>query len=447
MPFVVKQNLMLVRKMRILHIVAGLPREGGGLSELVPAFAREAALLGHDVSIATVAGENDVLSDAAAVAVRCGVKLLRFAPAPPRRLFFSAGMLRGLCGAVAAADVVHVHSNWTFPVWWGCHLALSFRKKLVLSPQGCLERERLKRSAWKKRIAGWLFDRRFLRRATVIHATCDAEAYGIRSYLGAAEGALPITVIPNGADSELLLSRPTRDAFDAKWPACQGKQVVLSLSRLNPLKGLDLLVSAWGRVSDPFPAWHLLIAGPDEGGHERRLRQAVQAAGISSRVTFCGPLYGADKAMAMRNASLFVLPTRNENFGIAVAESLACGVPVITTKGAPWAELMGNSESAEALKCESSKVPESVAAKGANQANTDNLRTIELPNSITSSGRCGWWVDIGAEPLARALREAMGLSAEELRAMGESGRRLVERKYTWSAVAARMVAAYSSKGA
>lgn len=427
--------------MRVLHVVAGLPREGGGLSELVPAFAREAARQGHKVVLATVAGAADELSDKAREAESAGVTIVRFKPAFPMRLYFSAELWRGLRRLVEQAELVHVHANWTFPVWRACHLALALKRPLVMSPQGCLEPVRLARSAWKKRLAGMLFDRRYLRRATVIHATCAAEAEGIRAYLGRPTGGAPIAVVPNGVDLEAFREAAPGEAFDAKWPACRGKRVLLSLSRLDPIKGLDLLVSAWGRLAGSYPEWHLVIAGPDAGGFEGRLKQAAAVAGLSSRVTFCGPLYGSDKGAALRRASLFVLPTRNDNFGIAVAEALACGVPAVATKGAPWAELLGNAGSSEVQKCKSSKERELVTANGANQANADSFRTLELPNSRTS--RCGWWVEIGEEPLAEALCEAMSLTDEERQKMGENGRRLVERKYGWETVAEKMAEVYS----
>ena len=106
------------------------------------------------------------------------------------------------------------------------------------------------------------------------------------------------------------------------------------------------------------------------------------------------------KVAAYRHADLFVLPTFSENFGVVVAEALSHGLPVITTRGAPWADL--------------------------------------------ETHGCGWWVDIGVEPLAEALREAMSLTDEERRAMGENGRRMVEAKYRWESVAQEMEKVYKN---
>jgi glycosyltransferase involved in cell wall biosynthesis len=290
-----------------------------------------------------------------------------------------------------------------------------------------------------------------------------------------------VVVIANGVELEAFSAKRDRAALERRWPACIGKRVALFLSRLHPIKGADLLVDAWGlarsskvlkcesskvgpcqnvgvRESEDRVAstdcrtenWHLLIAGPDELGTLQRLREQVQRLGLEGSVTFCGPLYGAERAAALAAADLFVLPTRNENFGIVVAEALASGTPVITTKGAPWAELLGRSASSKVLTCESSKVGEaagvqSAAADGSQQSQDrcqNNCRTFELPNFRTVPDRSGWWVEVGAEPLAAALTEAMSLTDEERRAMGENGRRLVEAKYQWPMIAKAMEKVY-----
>lgn len=376
--------------MRILHVVAGLPRNGGGLAEIVPRYAAATARLGHEVTIATVADATAPLSVAVDEAAAAGVKIVRCEPAVPRALYHSRELSRRLPALVAAAHLVHVHSNWTFPVWRAAHCALVAGKPLVMSPHGCLAPMSLAHSAWKKRLAG-LFDRRLLRQAAAIHATSDMERDWIERYVGTGPR---IYVIPNGVDVP---------AAAAAKPARRTRQV-LYVGRLHPLKGLDLLLDAWGRVGRSRPAgepWRLVIAGPDEQGTRRRLEEQARRTGLDN-VSFIGAVFGAEKAAAFAAADLFVLPSRSENFGIVVAEALAAGVPVITTKGTPWREIEGS---------------------------------------------CGWWVEATSESIATALDATMRLSDPERVAMGAKGRALVESRYQWPAVGRAMVAAYEELAA
>jgi glycosyltransferase involved in cell wall biosynthesis len=298
-------------------------------------------------------------------------------------------MLRGLPALARAADLVHVHSNWTFPVWWACECARRAGRPFMMSPHGCLDPVRLAHSAWKKRLAGF-FDRRCLRQASVIHATSDAERGWIERYVG---GRPRVELIPNGVDLP--------DAAPASAKAAGRTRQVLSLGRLHPLKGLDLLIDAWRTVSQgiaPGDRWELVIAGPDEQGTRVDLESRARKLGLAN-VVFSGPLYAADKWRAFADSDLFVLPSRSENFGIAAAEALAAGLPLIATKSTPWSEI---------------------------------------------DGSCGWWVDVGAEPIARALAAAMRLNDAERAAMGARGRVLVEAKYKWASVGRAMTSLYES---
>lgn len=124
-------------------------------------------------------------------------------------------------------------------------------------------------------------------------------------------------------------------------------------------------------------------------------------------------MYGNDKYAVVRGADLFVLPTYNENFGNAVVEALAAGVPVITTKGAPWSDLLGTEICGQETK------------------------------AIQYENRSGWWVDINAQSLADTLREATHLTDEERLQMGVNGRVLVASKYRWESIAQKMEQMYT----
>ena len=202
---------------RVLHIVAGVWKESGGLATVVLGFAKEQAHAGHGVTLAFLEGDRH---SGLAIAEQEGVKVVTFKRSWPYALYFSWGMLFKLAKTMKDADVVHVHSNWTFPVWWGAWLALRHQKTLVMSPHGCLDPVRLKHSGWKKAAVGWI-DRGLLRRASVVHATCEEEKRWVQAFLKLETGsafAMPtadkylklggalraesprIVVIPNGVE-------------------------------------------------------------------------------------------------------------------------------------------------------------------------------------------------------------------------------------------------------
>jgi glycosyltransferase involved in cell wall biosynthesis len=432
--------------MHILYIVAGLP-PGGGIAESVPALCRHLLKQGHTVVLATVARADARLSDAAEQATEAGVRVVRFKPCSPHFLFFSLEMWLGLRRLARDADIVHVHSNWTFPVWWGCRCARRAGKKLVMSPQGCLSPMSLRHSAWKKRLVGWM-DRYFLGRADAIHATSAVEREWVERWLGkqkAESGKLkkegewvPVVVIPNGVEAAAFAGIGDREAISRRWPECQGKRVALYLSRIHPIKGLRMLIDAWGEIS--HAGWQLLVVGADEAGHEAEIKVRVERCGLAESVTFGGPRYGEEKVAVMKAADLFILPSHSENFGIVVAEALACGVPVITTKGAPWSELLGHSDPVNSKRStvNSEDVTGSQFTVYGSRLTDHGSRLTEL----AANGRCGWWIDVGVDPLARALEEAMELTDDERRAMGENGRRLVVERYTWERVVAEMEKLY-----
>lgn len=129
-------------------------------------------------------------------------------------------------------------------------------------------------------------------------------------------------------------------AFLEEFPHLRDKKVAISLGRLHPKKGCDLLIEAFARTLAPDPAWHLIMAGPDQVGWQEQLISQAERLNIAGRVTWTGMLSGARKWGALGCSEIFVLPSHQENFGIVVAEALACGVPVlISNKVNIWREV------------------------------------------------------------------------------------------------------------
>jgi glycosyltransferase involved in cell wall biosynthesis len=283
------------------------------------------------------------------------------------------------------ADVLHSHGLWQHPSWVSLDWKKQFKRPHVCSVRGMLEPWAWQHHAWKKRPVWWLKERRNLQSASLLHATSEQEAQSFRDRGLSA----PIAVIPNGVDFEEKLEKqflkPVSD-----------RRIALFLSRLHPKKGLPLLLEAWAKIRPVN--WILNIVGSDEGGHRTALERQVALLGLGNFVRFAGPLTGSSKVRAFDEADLFILPTHSENFGIAVAEAMARGLPVITTHGAPWA--------------------------------------------LLESERCGWWVPVSVAGIAAALEDATRRPPEELSAMGERGRVVVEERFRWDRIAGEFINCY-----
>lgn len=287
-------------------------------------------------------------------------------------------------------DIIHTHDCW-MPKLHICHMVARARHiPYVISPRGALKRWSRNHKRLKKWIALKTYEGYDLKHAAALHVTAQDE-YEQVGELGLGKH---IFLATNGVNlPEICGEWGGREKF-----AANVKRKALFLSRIHYTKGLMNLVEAWNQVR---PAgWVMEIVGTDADGYQKEVAKRVVELGLSEDFIFFGPVSDRDKWQKYTSADLFVHPSFTENFGIVIAEALYSGLPVIATKGAPWQDLVDN--------------------------------------------RCGWWVDIGARPLAVALSEATRMSDEELRIMGESGRKLVEAKYTWDSVVKKMVQEYET---
>jgi glycosyltransferase involved in cell wall biosynthesis len=371
-------------RLAIVHVVAGLGEMHGGPSYSVPALCGTLARQGAEIALFSVRADG-----VAPCAARSGYYDRRFAwdyeRAPMlRALRCSSGLANALRCAAPEADIVHNHGLWLLPNVQAGRVAAKAHKPLVISPRGMLAPAALQFSRLKKRVFWAMLQGPAFRRAACYHATSIEEYQEIRAF-GLRQ---PIAIIPNGIDMAAAPATRTEPP---------GERTVLSLGRIHPKKGLDRLVRAWGQVEGSRPGWRLRIIGPAELGHDAVLRRLAASLGLS-RVSIEGPIYGAPKADAYRDADIFVLPTLNENFGLTVAEALAAGTPVISTKGAPWSRLEDEG--------------------------------------------CGWWIDHGVEPLAAALSRAMEMPRETLDGMGARGRAWMAKDFSWERVGDEVLAVY-----
>ena len=307
---------------------------------------------------------------------------------------FSPAFARSISNHCVQADLVHSHGLWRHVNWATARAAWRLGKPYVITPLGLLAPAALAHARLRKMISAVLFEKRLLRNAVLIHACSEKEYESVRAY-GVSK---PIAVIPNGIGPLMIENGAPVFNLVERHPELRGKRILLFLSRISWEKGVFEIVEAWSKLYEQFPAWHLVIVGAGNAAYEHKVRTLIATLNLSERVTWTGPLYGAAKDTMLSHASLFVLPTHCESFGMVILEALAAGVPVITTREAPWELLL--------------------------------------------SEKCGWWIPRGQSHLIEAMQDAMRYPAASLREMGLRGRALARNKFSWEQAARQMESVY-----
>ena len=179
---------------------------------------------------------------------------------------------------------------------------------------------------------------RVLRDAQAVLFTCEEEKLLARQSFGLYRARE--VVVSYGTVGPVGDAAAQKAAFLTRYPELRGKRILLFLSRIHVKKGCDLLIDAFARVTRFDPSLHLVMAGPDQTGLRPDLERQAESLGVADRITWPGMLAGDMKWGAFRAAEAFVLPSHQENFGIAVAEALACGLPaLISNKVNIWREI------------------------------------------------------------------------------------------------------------
>jgi glycosyltransferase involved in cell wall biosynthesis len=309
---------------------------------------------------------------------------------------FAPGHARNIKPLIDDADIVAVNGITTFPMTVAGLQCRRMGKPYVVSLRGGLLPRAAAVRAWRKRAFFRAFTRRILASAAAVHTTSTAE-FECASNLGL---SIPIFIVPNGANMPPGNSSSGADLPEPIRGQVEGQRLVLYLGRIDPIKGLAMLLDAWADVlrTKNFRNVILVIAGPDERGYASRLQAAAQQHGIQDRVLFPGLIEGPAKWALYRRADLFVLPSFSENFGLVVTEALACGTPVVTTTGTPWEDLV--------------------------------------------KADAGRWVPPTRSALAAAISDLLALSRAELQAAGIRGKQLMETDYSWDVVARKMITVY-----
>ncbi|MCR4031244.1 MULTISPECIES: glycosyltransferase [Flavobacterium] len=354
--------------MKVIHFIAGIDKTEGGTTEFMRLLSSE--LKNHiELVVATRFSSFPIEME--------GVRVEFFDTNITR--WFAMGNEFYHFLKAEKPDLVHVNGIWNPQNWGFQKAAQKLGIKVIVSPHGMLEPWIMCNNSWKKKLGLFLYQKNALKKANYIHATASMESANIKA-LGFKN---KICIIPNGIDLS--------DVKDIKIN--YGTKRMIFLSRIHPKKGIEYLLEAWRNSNTED--WTLEIAG---NGDENYIHSLIQSAEDLENVHFVGAIYGNEKWEFIRSADIMVLPTHSENFGIVIAEALASGVPVITTKGTPWEDL--------------------------------------------ETHKCGWWIDLSVSNLEKTIKDALETPTPVLEQMGWQGRKLVKEKYEIKTVTNHIVDFY-----
>jgi len=290
---------------------------------------------------------------------------------------------------VPRSDVVLVHAHFQYANWIGARLARQHRMPYVVFPHSSLVRHSLNSShRWLKRFYLTVLERRNLRNALFIAFNAPEEqAASLYSDRG--------RVVPNGIDPDDFVRRPPLGAARADRPELKDKVVLLFLGRIDiHQKGLDHLIAALALVHQDHPNIHLVVAGPDEMGGLQKLEKLLVANHLNHAVTFAGLVTGDAKTSLLQDCDAFVMSSRYEGASIALLEALHFSLPILVTN------------------------------------------RVGLQREIAETG-AGLVVEPTVDGIAHGIRKLTDPHVR--RSFNNLGTELIQRKFTWDAIAAELI--------
>lgn len=362
--------------MKIVHYIPSIDRTAGGTSTYMQVLTKGLGEIA-EVHIITHASENPLVME------NCTVHYVHnYQP-----FSYSWKMTIAFLLDEIKPDIVHVNCCWVPDCAAVQRIAQKRGYKVVLTPHGMLEPWIIKRHYWTRKVpALWLYQKAAVQRADCVQATAESERDNLLK-LGYNSN---IKVVRLGIDAESI-------EMKRSW---KKSRQILFLSRVHVKKGINFLVEAADVLRNELQGYKILVAGEGDTDYVEAMKRMICDRGLQDIVQLIGGVYGDEKWRLFQTSDFFVLPTHSENFGLAIAESLASGTPVITTVGTPWSDL--------------------------------------------NSSEAGAWIEIGTEPLVETLRRFLSLSEDELETMGRNGRKLIETKYSAHVMAEQMMEVYKS---
>jgi glycosyltransferase involved in cell wall biosynthesis len=319
--------------MKILQVTPFFSPVHGGSAEVPYQLSKELAKRGHEVAVYTSDYKlgSEYINSIPEIEVRSFKTWLSWT-----KFFLTPGLVIQAKKAIKNFDIVHMHNYYTFQNVIAHHYVKKHDIPYVLQAHGSVATY-FQRGSLKK-IFDAIWGYAILKDASRLIAVTPTEA---EQYKSIGVGQDKIEIVPNGIDLSQFDNLPPREEFRKKYGLNDSCKIILYLGRINRIKGLDLLASAFARLSGDFNEATLVIVGPDDG-YLLSLERLIRQLKIEEKVLFTGPLYGKEKLQAYVDADVYVLPSSYEIFGITVLEACACGTPVIVTDRCGIADAIHN---------------------------------------------------------------------------------------------------------
>jgi glycosyltransferase involved in cell wall biosynthesis len=385
---------------KVLHIIPSVSPTLGGPTEVVLNLVKALRECGVDTEIVTTNdnGSNQLLD----VPLNQRVEyqqvpvwfLPRFTPRM-KEFIFSPALTRWLWLHIKDYDILDIHYLFSYASSCAGAIARWQGIPYTVRTMGQLEPWALSQSRLKKQIYTFLTERHNLNRAAAIHCTSTSEAKDVRNF-GITS---PTVTLPLGVNQPIYLP-DAKQKLHHLYEIPIETPVVLFLSRLHYKKRPDLLMRSLGQLAAQNHNFHLILAGTGETDYVEELKNLMTSLGLTSHISFAGFVKGTDKQLLLQGCDIFVLPSFSENFGIAVAEAMVVGLPVIVTPGVQIA-------------------PEIAEAKA------------------------GLVVEGEVDALANAIAQLL-TSAKLRQQLGENGKNLANSRYSWNAIAQNLSCAYDA---
>jgi glycosyltransferase involved in cell wall biosynthesis len=389
--------------MKILHVIPSLGAGLGGPSQVAMNLVNSLRDLGVDAEIATTNYDYPQplkvpLNQRLEYSFEGGsipVWFLPYNPPALKEFIFSTAFTNWCWQHFAEYDLIDNH--YLFSYTPTCAAAIARFKKIpyTVRTMGQLTPWSLDQGTFKKKVYSFLLERRNLNHAAAIHCTSADEVLDVQRF----DIKTPTVSLPLGVNQPEWIADAAQKLHQA-YNIPTETSVILFLSRIHYKKRPDLLVETMGQLVTQQQNCHLILAGTGEPDYLAELQDLAQDLEIADRVSFAGFVTGYDKDLLLQGTDLFVLPSFSENFGIAIAEALVAGLPVIITPGVQIAPEIETAEAGLVL-----------------EANVENL-TAAMTQLLNNPSQ-----------------------RQQLR---ENGKKLAETRYSWTAIAQELASVYAA---